>query len=261
MAASSFTVALARVLRHEGGYSNHPADPGGPTMRGVVQRVYDAHRASKGLPRRSVREIDTAELTEIYRRQYWDAVRGDELPVGLDYCVFDAAVNSGPGQAAKWLQRALALTADGQIGAVTLRAAQDAADKVAVIDDVCARRLAMLKALKTWPVFGTGWGRRVADVRRDAAAMVRGEAPPPAPPVALVGRAGGDEGGAKAQPSDRSMASILRTPESLAGGVAVATAALNAAADPGPMQWALAVAVVAAVAVAAYVFVRRVRAA
>lgn len=168
MAKESFAPALAAVLRHEGGYSNHPDDPGGPTMKGVIQRVYDAWRQGRGLAPRPVREIEDAELKAIYRRQYWDAVRADELPAGIDYVVFDGAVNSGPAQSAKWLQRALGLPADGQVGAVTIEAARAAAEAgpTGLVDDICDRRLAMLKALTTWPVFGRGWGRRVAEVRK-----------------------------------------------------------------------------------------------
>ncbi|WP_246677573.1 glycosyl hydrolase 108 family protein [Mesorhizobium sp. B2-3-12] len=95
------------MLAHEGGYSNHPADPGGATMKGVTQRVYDGYRKSKGLSTRSVKGIQTAELNEIYDRQYWDAVKGDLLPAGVDYVVFDGAVNSGPGRSIMWLQQAL----------------------------------------------------------------------------------------------------------------------------------------------------------
>lgn len=166
MVASSFDAALARVLVHEGGYSDHPADPGGPTMQGVIQRVYDAYRAAKGAPRRSVRLLERAELVEIYRRQYWDAVRADDLPPGIDYVVFDGAVNSGPAQSLKWLQRALGVPADGAIGAVTLAAAAACADRAGLVDQICDRRLAMLKSLATFKIFGAGWSRRVADVRQ-----------------------------------------------------------------------------------------------
>lgn len=165
MAKESFAAALAAVLVHEGGYSNHPDDPGGPTMKGIIQRVYDGYRRARGLNVRPVRQIEERELKEIYRRQYWDAVRADELPPGIDYVVFDGAVNSGPAQSAKWLQRALGLPADGQVGAVTLAAAART-PRAALVDDICDRRLAMLQNLRTWPVFGRGWGRRVADVRR-----------------------------------------------------------------------------------------------
>ncbi|MFG1409493.1 glycoside hydrolase family 108 protein [Xanthobacter sp. VTT E-85241] len=263
MAASSFTAALARVLVHEGGYSNHPDDPGGPTNKGVIQRVYDAYRQSKNLPKRSVKQLAEAELQEIYRRQYWDAVRADELPVGIDYVVFDGAVNSGPAQSLKWLQRALGVPADGAIGAVTLTAAAACADRATLVDGVCDRRLAMLKSLSTFKVFGVGWSRRVADVRRDGQAMLTGSAPVSAPPLAIpvdaMSKADVTMGKATAQ--ELGLVSIARTPEGLAGGVAIVTAALNAASDPGPLQWALAAAVVASVAFAAIYFTRRARAA
>lgn len=252
MAASSFDAALARVLRHEGGFSDHPADPGGPTQQGVTQRVYDAYRARAGQPARSVRLLEESELRTIYRRQYWDAVRGDDLPVGLDYAVFDAAVNSGPAQAAKWLQRAAGADVDGQVGALTLQAVA-AGDPAKIAADVCARRLAMLRTLKTWPVFGKGWGRRVAEVRRVAVALASGAAPEE-DEVALFGRL---EGSAKARPSDPSLREMARTPEAVAGTLAVLGALANGAAAPGPLQWAVALAVIVAVAVAAFAFVRR----
>lgn len=251
MAASSFDAALARVLRHEGGYSDHPADPGGPTNKGIIQRVYDADRKRRGLPPRSVRGLEDAEMRDIYRRQYWDAVRGDDLPVGLDYAVFDAAVNSGPAQAAKWLQRALGVAVDGQVGAVTLAAAA-AADPAAVVADLCDRRLAMLKGLRTWPVFGRGWAARVADVRRDAMDLARGAAPA----VAFAGAAS-----AKALPGDLGLLEVVKTPEAAAGLLASVGALANAAASPGPLQWAVAAAVLVAVAVAGWAFLVRQRAA
>lgn len=166
--------ALRQVLVHEGGYVNHPADPGGATNQGVTQRVYDAYRTRKGLKPQSVRGISPDEVATIYKRQYWDAVKGDDLPAGLDYAVFDYAVNSGPKQAILDLQRVLGVTADGIIGNVTLAAISDA-DAFAVIDDLCARRMAFLRRLKHWPTFGRGWSHRVADVAEAAAAMVNGK--------------------------------------------------------------------------------------
>lgn len=174
MAAESFKPSLAAVLVHEGGYSNHPSDPGGPTMKGVIKRVYDGYRREKGLPTRDVREITDAELQEIYKRRYWDLVQGDRLPTGLDYVVFDGAVNSGPAQATKWLQRALGVPADGVLGPSTLAAVDAIQDVDAIVADVQARRLAMLKALSTWPVFGRGWGRRVVEVRELGLAIASG---------------------------------------------------------------------------------------
>ncbi|MFT0860921.1 glycoside hydrolase family 108 protein, partial [Ancylobacter sp. G4_0304] len=173
MTASSFDGALSRVLVHEGGWSDHPRDPGGATMKGVTQRVYDGWRRRAGLKTRNVRQITDAELRAIYRVQYWVAVRGDDLPAGLDDCLFDAAVNSGAAQAAKWLQRALGVAADGQIGEATL-AALAGRDVASLIGEVCDRRLAMLRALSTWKTFGAGWSRRVAQVRAQALRLAGG---------------------------------------------------------------------------------------
>lgn len=164
-----FLACLGHVLVYEGGYSNHPADPGGATNRGVTQRVYDAYRCEQKRPRRSVRYLTQLELEDIYRFQYWTAVRGDELPAGVDLVVFDAAVNSGPVRAAKWLQRAVGTTADGVIGVVTLAQTHRTASEL-TIERVCEDRLDFLRRLKTWPTFGKGWRRRVAAVRRAARA-------------------------------------------------------------------------------------------
>lgn len=169
MAATSFKAALARVLVHEGGYVNHPRDPGGATNQGITQRTYDAYRRSKGARLRSVKLMVAAERDAIYRRQYWDAIKGDKLPVGVDYVVFDGAVNSGPKQSIKWLQRALGSAyrgeIDGVIGLATLAALGETENHDALIDRICDRRMAFLRALNTWPDFGGGWTRRVANVR------------------------------------------------------------------------------------------------
>lgn len=162
--------ALKHVLVHEGGFVNHPKDPGGATNRGVTQRVYDAYRDRQGQSRRSVRAITAEEVADIYKRQYWDAIRGDDLPSGLDYAVFDYAVNSGPRRAAQDLQRELGVAVDGLIGNVTL-AGVAKADVYDLIDRLCARRMRFLKGLKHWPTFGKGWTRRVTDVAEIAMAM------------------------------------------------------------------------------------------
>lgn len=180
MAAANFEKALKRVLVYEGGYSNHPSDPGGPTMKGVIQRVYDGYRKRKGLPTRSVKYLAENELQDIYRTQYWDQIRGDDLPSGVDFVVFDGAVNSGPSQSTKWVQRALGIKADGNMGEATVAAALSA-NRVALINGICDRRLSFLRALKTWPVFGKGWGSRVADVRRFGLAFAKQTLPEPVP--------------------------------------------------------------------------------
>jgi lysozyme family protein len=169
MTTNGFARALPRVLAHEGGYVNDLHDPGGATNRGITFRVYDAYRTRKGLPTRDVRAIAAAEVSEIYRLQYWDAVKGDELPPGLDYVLFDGAVNSGPAQSVKWLQRALGNVAvDGQIGQATLAAVTAHGRPAELVDKICDRRLAFLQALKTWPRFGRGWRARVETLRKTA---------------------------------------------------------------------------------------------
>ncbi|MCH4560876.1 glycoside hydrolase family 108 protein [Mesorhizobium jarvisii] len=169
------------MLAHEGGYSNNPNDPGGPTMKGVTQRVYDGFRKGKGLATRSVKSITTAELNEIYVRQYWDSVQGDTLPAGVDYVVFDGAVNSGPGRSIMWLQQALrpAYTGriDGVLGMGTLAALKADKNNDALIDRICNARMAFLKHLSTFGTFGRGWTARVAEVRAIGQAWATGQVP------------------------------------------------------------------------------------
>lgn len=174
MTASNYSAALKRVLAHEGGYSDHPSDPGGKTMRGVTQRVYDAYRSRNGRQKQSVAKIEEAELQAIYREQYADKVRFNDLPAGVDYVVFDGAVNSGVAQSVKWLQRAVGVKDDGIMGAVTLDAVKGR-DARTVINDVCNRRMTMLKSLKTWKTFGKGWTSRVEGARAAALEMAAGE--------------------------------------------------------------------------------------
>lgn len=182
MATTNYAAALKRVLVHEGGFVDHPADPGGATNRGVTTRVFHAYLKRKGLAPRSVKTITEPELQEIYRTGYADKIRFDDLPVGVDYVVLDGAVNSGPAQSIKWLQRACGVQADGVIGEATLAAVEAHPDHDRLIADICAHRLRFLKALRTWKTFGRGWLRRVEDVRRTGQAWAKGSgAPPPMP--------------------------------------------------------------------------------
>lgn len=166
---NNFEKALALVLEHEGGYVNHPKDPGGATMKGVTQAVYNAYRKLNGRGLLSVKYISDEELRAIYKFQYWDKVQGDFLPVGVDYAVFDFAVNSGVSRAAKYLQAVLGVAQDGQIGAKTLAAITSPAN---TINALCDRRVGFLRNLKTFLTFGKGWTRRVQGVRAHALEMV-----------------------------------------------------------------------------------------
>lgn len=184
-----FERALEEVLKDEGGYVNHPKDPGGATNKGVTQRVYDDFRTRNGQPPRSVRSINEAEVAAIYRVSYWNLARCPELPPGVAYFVFDGAVNSGVKQSVKWLQRALGVVDDGVIGPTTIAAAHKAPDKIRLINTMAAKRLAFLKALDGWPTFGRGWSSRVARVERLAVLWSRGKLDKSSPPVAENGNA------------------------------------------------------------------------
>lgn len=166
-----YSQCIPLVLKHEGGYVNHPADPGGATNKGVTQKTYDGWRDKQGLPRQSVRNIADDEVQAIYRRDYWDAIKGDDLPSGVDYAVFDFAVNSGINRASRYLQDVVRVAADGRIGPATLAAvrAMDARD---VVNRLCDARMAFLRGLNTFPTFGKGWTARVDEVRVKALGWV-----------------------------------------------------------------------------------------
>jgi uncharacterized protein (TIGR02594 family) len=176
MAASSYDEALARLLVHEGGNDDDPRDPGGRTSRGILQREWDAWRGSHpGLPA-DVWRAPQDQVEAIYRQKYWDALRCDDLPAGVDYAVFDYGVNSGIGRAAKVLQRLVATAADGEVGPDTI-AATKLASAPQLIEAICDERLAFLQGLRTWPTFGKGWSRRVREVRAAARAMAARPSP------------------------------------------------------------------------------------
>lgn len=156
----NYSQILGWIGLSEGGYVDHPDDPGGATDRGITQRTFDAWNKRQGKPKRSVRGISKTEADRIVEFQYLDAVRADVLPSGLDYAVSDYAVNSGPGRAVKDLQRVLGVQVDGIIGLHTLEAVENA-NTLEVIKDLCERRMTFLRGLRHWKTFGDGWTRRV----------------------------------------------------------------------------------------------------
>jgi len=169
---SRFDACLAPVLQHEGGFSNNPADPGGATNKGVTQRTYDNYRRRKGLPLQSVKLISDDDLHEIYS-SFWGAAHCGELPAGVDYIVFDLAVNSGPQRAVKFLQRAVMVTADGSFGPITRTqvASRRPAD---IIASIYAQRRAFYHEQPSFPVFGQGWLKRLEEVFALALSMAKG---------------------------------------------------------------------------------------
>jgi lysozyme family protein len=174
---NNFKRSLAAILKEEGGLVHHPKDPGGLTNFGVTDRVYQSWLKNNGKPPRSVKDITMAEVEIIYYQQYWVMVRGDLLPAGLDLAVCDFAINSGVSRAAKMLQQVLGVKADGIIGNVTLAAANEQ-PAPQVIEQLCDARLAFVRSLGTWKVFGNGWLRRIGRIREEALAMAGETAPP-----------------------------------------------------------------------------------
>ena len=224
MSAKNFDLALKKVLQSEGGWSNNPKDPGGATMRGVIQRVYDGYRKRIGKPMQTVRQISEAELRAVYKAQYWDAVRADELPDGVDYVVFDGAVNSGPKQSIKWLQRALGVPrVDGVIGESTLAACIGVAPEK-IIAEIIHRRLLFLHALSTWKTFGKGWMARLDDVLDTGVRMARSQT------VGLTSVVVDDGGSAKAPISD-AVAAPARAPGDGVAGLGLGGIGASAALD------------------------------
>lgn len=188
MAASSYDAALARLLAHEGGYTNHPADPGGPTNFGIT--IYDYRKYVRpGASAADVKAMRLDEAKAIYRAKYWDAQRCDELPAGVDDAVFDYGVNSGIGRSGKVLRRCLKLADNTSVVTDAVIVAARAADAKALIGAICDERLRFLQSLRTWGVFGKGWGRRVAEVRVAALAMVAGAPAHDGPLAPAPGRA------------------------------------------------------------------------
>ena len=168
MAAENYQKCLAQVLKYEGGYVDHPKDPGGPTNKGITQAVYDEWRKKSGLPVQSVRNIAQSEVEAIYRQEYWDLISGDSLPSGVDFAVFDYAVNSGVSRAAKTLQAVVGVTQDGQIGPATIQAV-----KTYVAMSVTNKRLAFMQSLSIWSTFGKGWSARIDAVKNQIIALTK----------------------------------------------------------------------------------------
>lgn len=166
---SNFAEALKSILVHEGGFVNHPSDPGGMTNLGCTKAVWEEY-CGYPVNEKAMRDLKPEDVAPLYKRKYWDKIQGDELPSGVDYCVFDAAINSGPSRAAKWLQACVGVEPDGSIGPKTLAAVRAMTPKQ-LIEDYSKRRLSFMMDLPHWVTFGKGWTRRVNEVTSAAAKM------------------------------------------------------------------------------------------
>ena len=157
--------AIFLVLEHEGGYVNHPNDPGGETKYGISKRAY---------PNLDIKNLTEKQAVGIYMRDYWERLKAGKIPAGLDLCVMDTAVNSGVSRAVKWLQQLVGSVPDGVIGPKTLAAVQEQyeQDPKELINAYMDHRLGFLQSLKTWDTFGKGWSRRVEKTREYALKQV-----------------------------------------------------------------------------------------
>lgn len=166
----NFSKALKAVLLHEGGFVNHPKDPGGMTNLGVTKKVWEAW-IGKAVGEKEMRALTPATVAPLYKKQYWDAVKGDELPSGLDYLMFDFAVNAGPRRAIQTMQKAIGTRPDGVIGPRTM-AALKAADPTELITKFSMEKELFYKALPTFATFGRGWLRRVDESKSHAVTLL-----------------------------------------------------------------------------------------
>ena len=167
---TNYDKCLETILHHEGGYVNHPKDPGGETNLGVTKRVYEEWGGTKDM-----KDLTVEDVAPIYKKNYWDKLKGDDLPGGLDLCVFDFGVNAGPGRAAKYLQSMIGTTPDGGIGPMTLAALQKYVDEnglVESIEEYQKRRQEYYEKLSTFATFGRGWTRRVNETTELAKKLI-----------------------------------------------------------------------------------------
>lgn len=166
----NFDRALAAVLKSEGGFVNNPKDPGGMTNLGVTIKTWESF-VGRNVTEKEMRNLTPEMVGKMYQQKYWNAVKADDLPEGVDYLAFDFAVNAGPGRAAKLLQQAVGVTADGAIGPATLKAvtAMQPAD---LIEKYSAAKETFYRSLPTFETFGKGWLRRVAEVKTISEGMI-----------------------------------------------------------------------------------------
>lgn len=169
---TNWDICFERLIKHEGGYVNHPSDPGGRTNLGVTIEVWE-NWIDRSVTEAEMKALTPEKVKPLYKDLYWERVKGDKLPSGVDYCVFDAAVNSGASRAAKWLQTTVAAVPDGMIGEQTLKLVMLTNPQM-LINKYSANRLAFLQRLATWPTFGKGWERRVEEVQATALKMCGG---------------------------------------------------------------------------------------
>ena len=165
----NFEKCFQLVLEHEGGFVNNPKDPGGTTNLGVTQRNWEVY-LNRSVTETEMRALTPDNVKSFYKELYWDRIKGDQLPAGIDYAAFDLAVNSGVYKAARYLQQIAGVADDGIIGPKSMEAIL-ACDPEQTVDALCDMRLDFLKRLPTFGTFGKGWSHRVAEVKLKAISM------------------------------------------------------------------------------------------
>lgn len=257
---STFEAIKPHLIGHEGGFSNRPRreDPGGATKYGITIGTLRDWRGGP-VTVADVRNLTKDEAFRIYKAQYWDAVRGDRLPAGLDYVVFDFAVNSGPGRAVQHLQRLLQVTVDGIVGVQTLGALQGRA-LPDLIKRYSAARLAYLKGLKNWRYNKNGWRRRVGEVQALGLDLYRAGRTRTDPLEAVKAVPLPKPAGGKAPASETSAVAAWTSPQGVAQGLGALSGLGAVLSGAGPVQWAFALSLVMAVAVGGYLLLQRERA-
>ena len=162
----NFDECLKMLLHHEGGYVNHPKDPGGETNLGVTKRVYEKWGGTKDM-----KDLTVEDVAPIYKKNYWDRCKCDDLESGVDWVVFDWAVNSGTGRSAKAIQKICGAAQDGAIGPKTL-ALIGKQDTQYVVEEFGKIRQDFYESLKTFDTFGKGWTRRNKETTEKALEMI-----------------------------------------------------------------------------------------
>ena len=245
MARETLEKAMPHVFKVEGGYVDHPRDPGGATNLGVTQATLRAWR-KKPVTKADVKALTHDEATAIYKAQYWDKVAGDALPAGLDYAMFDFGINSGPRRAVEFLQRVLGVKVDGVIGVMTLEAVAKR-PAIQLIKELCDARLAWLRKLKTWSTFGKGWTRRIEHVRATAISFVMHEqAPEPKASQPTV-----------RQDPEKKITETLKDPATWGPLTGLFSGLGSILSGSGPVQWALAAIMVMGFGVGIYLLVKK----
>tara|TARA_R100000773_G_C4219542_1_gene118141 strand:- start:2705 stop:3217 length:513 start_codon:yes stop_codon:yes gene_type:complete len=154
----NFEKSLELVLHHEGGYVNHPKDPGGETNLGVTKRVWEKWIGRK-VQEGEMKNLTPEDVKDLYKKRYWDRAKCDDLPSGIDFFTFTFAVNSGPSRSAKTLQSVIGATVDGGIGPKTLAQLAEHNTET-VLKNFHAKRQSFYEGLRTFQTFGKGWTRR-----------------------------------------------------------------------------------------------------